>query len=193
MAATITETDGQVGWTATMDIGKARMIVVPAAPQPVRPGRTPELWLIPHGGRLTRMNTRAAQAAASSAPVPRVSQMPQPQVHPQPVARAAGRRVELQRRAAALPEPLRRHLRRDLLRQRQQAPVPLRFSRRRCAARGQFLLDRGAGIGIEHAEHVLGVAQFAIFLVGRSRHVSRHVRSCSRARRIQLFIVASGT
>ncbi len=51
MAATITETDGQVGWTATMDIGKARMIVVPAAPQPVRPGRTPELWLIPHGGR----------------------------------------------------------------------------------------------------------------------------------------------
>jgi anti-sigma-K factor RskA len=51
MAAAITETDGQVGWTATMDIGKARMIVVPAAPQPVRPGRTPELWLIPRGGR----------------------------------------------------------------------------------------------------------------------------------------------
>ncbi len=51
MAATITETSGQVGWTATMDIGKARMIVVPAAPQAVQPGRTPELWLIPQGGR----------------------------------------------------------------------------------------------------------------------------------------------
>lgn len=51
MAATITETSGQVGWTATMDIGKARMIVVPAAPQAVQPGRTPELWLIPEGGR----------------------------------------------------------------------------------------------------------------------------------------------
>ncbi len=51
MAATITETSGQVGWTATMDIGKARMIVVPAAPQAVRPGRAPELWLIPEGGR----------------------------------------------------------------------------------------------------------------------------------------------
>lgn len=51
MAATITETDGQVAWTATMDIGKARMIVVPATPQPVQPDRTPELWLIPHSGR----------------------------------------------------------------------------------------------------------------------------------------------
>jgi anti-sigma-K factor RskA len=46
MAATITETDGQVGWTATMDISKARMIVVPAVPQAVQPNRTPELWLI---------------------------------------------------------------------------------------------------------------------------------------------------
>ncbi len=51
MAATITENDGQVGWTATMDIGKARMIVVPATPLPVQADRTPELWLIPEGGR----------------------------------------------------------------------------------------------------------------------------------------------
>jgi anti-sigma-K factor RskA len=51
MAATITENNGRVGWTATMDISKARMVVVPAAPQTVKPGRTPELWLIPAGGR----------------------------------------------------------------------------------------------------------------------------------------------
>ena len=47
MAATITETNGQVGWTATMDIGKTRMIVVPAVPRPMQSGRKPELWLIP--------------------------------------------------------------------------------------------------------------------------------------------------
>ena len=51
MAATMTEHNGQVGWTATMDIRQARMVVVPAAPQTVQPGRTPELWLIPAGGR----------------------------------------------------------------------------------------------------------------------------------------------
>ena len=51
MAATITESNGQVGWTATMDIAKARMIIVPTAPQKVQPGRTPELWLIPAGAR----------------------------------------------------------------------------------------------------------------------------------------------
>jgi len=51
MASTITETDGRVGWTATMDIGKARMIVVPASPQAVSAGHSPELWLIPHGGK----------------------------------------------------------------------------------------------------------------------------------------------
>jgi anti-sigma-K factor RskA len=50
MASTITEGGGRVGWTATMDIAAARMIVVPAAPRGVAAGRSPELWLIPHGG-----------------------------------------------------------------------------------------------------------------------------------------------
>lgn len=49
MASTITQTDGQVGWTATMDVTHDRMIVVPAKPQPLPPGRAPELWLIPAG------------------------------------------------------------------------------------------------------------------------------------------------
>jgi anti-sigma-K factor RskA len=70
MAATITEHGGQVGWTATMDISKARMVVVPAAPQPVQPGRTPELWLIPAGGRpiaVGLISTRAPITLALSA------------------------------------------------------------------------------------------------------------------------------
>lgn len=49
MASAITQTDGQVGWTATMDITHARMIVVPAKPQTLPTGRAPELWLIPAG------------------------------------------------------------------------------------------------------------------------------------------------
>lgn len=49
MASTITQTDGQVGWTATMDLQHARMIVVPAKPQAIATGRATELWLIPAG------------------------------------------------------------------------------------------------------------------------------------------------
>lgn len=51
MASTITQTDGQVGWTATMDLAQARIVVVPAKPQGLPPGRAPELWLIPAGQR----------------------------------------------------------------------------------------------------------------------------------------------
>lgn len=51
MASTITQTDGQVGWTATMDLQQARMVVVPAKPQSLPAGHAPELWLIPAGKR----------------------------------------------------------------------------------------------------------------------------------------------
>lgn len=51
MAATITQTNGQVGWTATMDIQRAQMIIVPASPQAFAAGHAPELWLIPKGGK----------------------------------------------------------------------------------------------------------------------------------------------
>ncbi|GGY22299.1 hypothetical protein GCM10008098_14260 [Rhodanobacter panaciterrae] len=49
MAATITQDNGVTGWTATMDLQHARMIVVPATPAAFAPGRAPELWLIPPG------------------------------------------------------------------------------------------------------------------------------------------------
>lgn len=49
MASTIVQNDGHVGWTATMDLQRARIIVVPVAPQTLANGRSPELWLIPAG------------------------------------------------------------------------------------------------------------------------------------------------
>lgn len=51
MASSIAEAGGRVAWTATMDLAKARMIVVPASPGAVGPGRSAELWLIPRGGK----------------------------------------------------------------------------------------------------------------------------------------------
>jgi anti-sigma-K factor RskA len=51
MAATIEQENGTAGWTATMDLQHARMIVVPATPVVFAQGRAPELWLIPPGGK----------------------------------------------------------------------------------------------------------------------------------------------
>jgi anti-sigma-K factor RskA len=49
MASTLQQNDGSAGWTATMDLQKARMVVVPATPVALAEGRAPELWLIPAG------------------------------------------------------------------------------------------------------------------------------------------------
>ena len=49
MASTIKQDNGTTGWTATMDLQHARMVVVPAAPATLAQGRAPELWLIPAG------------------------------------------------------------------------------------------------------------------------------------------------
>lgn len=62
MASTITESGGRVGWTATMDIDKARMIIVPASPQGVGAGHAPELWLIPQGGKPIAIGVISATA-----------------------------------------------------------------------------------------------------------------------------------
>jgi anti-sigma-K factor RskA len=51
MAATIQQDNGSTGWTATMDLQHARMVVVPATPVAFAPDRAPELWLIPAGGK----------------------------------------------------------------------------------------------------------------------------------------------
>ena len=49
MTSTIKQDNGTTGWTATMDLQHARMVVVPAAPAALAQGRAPELWLIPAG------------------------------------------------------------------------------------------------------------------------------------------------
>ncbi|RCS30465.1 anti-sigma factor [Rhodanobacter denitrificans] len=49
MASTIQQDNGTTGWTATMDLQHARMVVVPATPVAFAQGRAPELWLIPAG------------------------------------------------------------------------------------------------------------------------------------------------
>jgi anti-sigma-K factor RskA len=49
MASTIQQDNGTTGWTATMDLAHARMVVVPATPQALAQDRSPELWLIPAG------------------------------------------------------------------------------------------------------------------------------------------------
>jgi len=51
MASSIEQDNGVTGWTATMDLQHARMIVVPATPAAFAQGRAPELWLIPPGSK----------------------------------------------------------------------------------------------------------------------------------------------
>lgn len=49
MVASITQDNGVAGWTATMDIERGSMVVVPATPTSVPSARAAELWLIPSG------------------------------------------------------------------------------------------------------------------------------------------------
>ena len=51
MVSTMQQDNGVTGWTATMDLDRSRMIVVPAAPAALANGKAPELWLIPAGGK----------------------------------------------------------------------------------------------------------------------------------------------
>jgi anti-sigma-K factor RskA len=49
MVSNIQQDNGVTGWTATIDVQNARMIVVPGSPTAFEQGRAPELWLIPAG------------------------------------------------------------------------------------------------------------------------------------------------
>ncbi|PTR30049.1 anti-sigma-K factor RskA [Luteibacter sp. OK325] len=50
MVSTIAGENGVAGWTATMDIDRSELLVVPASPAAVAADRNTELWLIPAGG-----------------------------------------------------------------------------------------------------------------------------------------------
>lgn len=67
MASAIAQNDGQVGWTATMDLQHARMVVVPAKPQAIPAGRAPELWLIPAGQKPIAVGMITANAPTTIA------------------------------------------------------------------------------------------------------------------------------
>ncbi len=62
MASAITQSDGHVGWTATMDIQQARIIVVPVAPASFGQGKAPQLWLVPAGQKPISVGMIAANA-----------------------------------------------------------------------------------------------------------------------------------
>jgi anti-sigma-K factor RskA len=51
MVSTIAGDNGVAGWTATMDIDRSELLVVPASPSAVASDRNTELWLIPEGGK----------------------------------------------------------------------------------------------------------------------------------------------
>ncbi|MEW5319131.1 MAG: hypothetical protein WDW38_010301 [Sanguina aurantia] len=51
MVSTIQQDNGVTGWTATMDLDHARIVVVPASPAALADGHAPKLWLIPEGGK----------------------------------------------------------------------------------------------------------------------------------------------
>ncbi|HEX7816740.1 anti-sigma factor [Dyella sp.] len=51
MVSSIHQENGVAGWTATMDLQRKQIVVVPATPSPVAANRSTELWLIPQGGK----------------------------------------------------------------------------------------------------------------------------------------------
>ncbi len=67
MASAIEQDNGSTGWTATMDLQHARMIVVPASPATLASGKSPELWLIPAGKKPISLGVIAGDKPTSIA------------------------------------------------------------------------------------------------------------------------------
>ncbi|MDN5923432.1 MAG: anti-sigma factor [Xanthomonadales bacterium] len=67
MVARIQQNNGVAGWTATMDIKHARMVVVPATPTAVAGDRSTELWLIPPGQKPVSLGLIAEDHATTVA------------------------------------------------------------------------------------------------------------------------------
>jgi anti-sigma-K factor RskA len=61
MVSTLAGNDGVAAWTATMDIDRRELLVVPASPKPTAAGHDTELWLIPAGGTPISVGTFPAQ------------------------------------------------------------------------------------------------------------------------------------
>jgi anti-sigma-K factor RskA len=72
MVATIARKDGLVHWTATIDLRRARMVVVPAARAAVPANRTTELWLIPPNAKPIALGVFPADRPATMALPPEI-------------------------------------------------------------------------------------------------------------------------
>ncbi|MGA3251444.1 MAG: anti-sigma factor [Paraburkholderia sp.] len=65
MVATIARPDGVAHWTATVDLRRARMVVVPADKPMIAANRSTELWLIPPNAKPISLGVFAPDAPAS--------------------------------------------------------------------------------------------------------------------------------
>lgn len=60
MVASIAQDNGVAGWTATMDLKQASMVIVPATPAAIASDRSAELWLVPPGEKPISLGVIAA-------------------------------------------------------------------------------------------------------------------------------------
>ncbi|HDR9250365.1 anti-sigma factor domain-containing protein [Burkholderia vietnamiensis] len=65
MAATLARQDGVADWTATVDLRRATMVVVPANTPAIAADRSTELWLIPPNAKPISLGVFAPNAPAS--------------------------------------------------------------------------------------------------------------------------------
>ncbi|WEY37695.1 anti-sigma factor [Paraburkholderia sp. SUR17] len=72
MVATLARSDGVAHWTATVDVKRGRMVVVPAVQPHVAANRSTELWLIPPGARPIGLGVVPINTAASMPLPPQV-------------------------------------------------------------------------------------------------------------------------
>ncbi|GAB3627083.1 anti-sigma-K factor RskA [Pandoraea terrae] len=73
MAAAIARSDGIVHWTVTVDLRRARMVLVPAAPATVATDRSTELWLIPPGAKPISLGVFTPDAPATVTLPPQIA------------------------------------------------------------------------------------------------------------------------
>ncbi|WP_244306064.1 anti-sigma factor [Paraburkholderia lacunae] len=76
MVASILRQGGGAGWTATVDVQRARMVIVPADNVPAVADRSTELWIIPPGARPVSLGVIAAdRPTIVSLPQARLAQL----------------------------------------------------------------------------------------------------------------------
>ncbi|NPT57831.1 anti-sigma factor [Paraburkholderia elongata] len=76
MVASIVREGGAAGWTATVDVQRARMVIVPADGAPAVADRSTELWIIPQGARPISLGVIAAdRPTIVSLPQARLAQL----------------------------------------------------------------------------------------------------------------------